>query len=59
MAAFTLAVRQFTEQPTNILHDEQSVTKCFKCVEEAVGFIDAFQIYPNMYQQVIVIITGS
>jgi hypothetical protein len=30
-----------------------------KCVEVVVGFIDAFWIYPNMFQQVIAIIRRS
>ena len=29
LAAFTPALRQFMEQPTNILHFEQSITKGF------------------------------
>jgi hypothetical protein len=30
-----------------------------KCVKEPVGFINVFQIYPNMFQQVVAIFRGS
>jgi hypothetical protein len=30
-----------------------------KCVKELVGFIDVFQIYHNMFRQVVAIFRGS
>jgi hypothetical protein len=41
------------------LHTIQLTTMTNKCVKELVGFINVFQIYPNMFRQVVAIFRGS